>query len=93
MSPITVTVYACAAGEEPMSAKRCEHRDCGDTCPSRAVFHVSRGRRHDAQDSCRRHLAATAEALAEGTARPVIVTVLAESEVMSHAGSGSRPAC
>lgn len=48
----------------------CEHRTLGSTdpeCRNLAVYRVSRpSRRHDAQDSCRRHLAATVDALAQG---------------------------
>ena len=55
--------------------RRCEHRDVNEpeTCGVRAVFNVSRGRKYDAQDSCRRHLAATVEALAQGDDVDVVV--------------------
>jgi hypothetical protein len=43
--------------------RRCEHRGGGETCSAPASYQVSRGRKHDAQDSCRRHLAATVDAL------------------------------
>lgn len=47
-----------------MAIRKCEHRLGGPSCTAPAVFRVSRGREYDAQDSCRRHLAATAETLA-----------------------------
>jgi hypothetical protein len=50
--------------------RRCEHRDSGAVnpeCTRRAVYRVSRPtRKHDAQDSCRLHLAATVDALSQG---------------------------
>ncbi len=49
----------------------CEWRieSTAEPCKSAASFRVSRGqRRHDAQLSCRRHLALTVGALAEGQA-------------------------
>ena len=50
--------------------RRCEHREDGTgrpACRYRAVYRVSRpSRKHDAQDSCRLHLAATVDALARG---------------------------
>jgi hypothetical protein len=43
---------------------RCEHSHPNeDACGAWASFRVSLGRKHDAQDSCRRHLAATVDAL------------------------------
>lgn len=48
----------------------CEHREPGTgnpACRNRAVYRVSRPtRKHDARDACRRHLAATLDALAQG---------------------------
>ena len=61
-----------------MPARKCEHRRAGDTCRAGAVFRVARAREYDAQDSCRRHLAATVEALVHGESRPVTVTLLGE---------------
>ena len=52
----------------PGTPRRCEYRNIAadPECKFRAVFRVSRpNRRHDAQDSCRRHVAATVEALAQ----------------------------
>lgn len=50
--------------------RRCEHRDPGavnPACKRRAVYRVSHpSRKHDAQDSCRLHLAATVDALSQG---------------------------
>lgn len=48
--------------------RRCEHRHVNEpeACGAPASYNVSRGRRYDAQDSCRRHLTATVDALAEG---------------------------
>ena len=34
----------------------------GERCGAEASFLISQGRRHDAQDSCRRHLAHTVQA-------------------------------
>ena len=48
----------------------------GTTCGAKASYLVSRGRRYDAQHSCRRHLAATVDALEQGEGRPVTVEVL-----------------
>ena len=54
--------------------RTCEHRDGGETCTAAAVYVVARpGRKYDAQDSCRRHLAATVEALREGQDVDIIV--------------------
>jgi hypothetical protein len=49
----------------PEAPRHCEHRaDRGDDpCAAPASFRVSRGRKHDARDSCRRHLAATVDAI------------------------------
>jgi hypothetical protein len=60
------------------ATRHCEHRALNEdtSCGAVAIFRVSRGRQYDAQDSCRRHLAATAEALAEGSGHPLTVTVL-----------------
>jgi hypothetical protein len=57
-------------------AVKCEWRieSSGDQCGLTARFRVSRGqRKHDAQESCRRHLALTVGALAEGQACDIIV--------------------
>lgn len=44
--------------------RACEHRHPNeDPCGAPASFRVARGRAHDAQDSCRRHLAATVDAI------------------------------
>jgi hypothetical protein len=44
--------------------RACEHRRTGtEPCGAAAAFRVALGRRHDAQLSCRRHLAATVDAL------------------------------
>lgn len=59
-----------------MAGRKCEHCGGNETCRAGAVFRVSRGRKHDAQDSCRRHLAATVDALQGGERRPVTVTVI-----------------
>lgn len=52
--------------------RRCEHREDGTgrpACSRRAIYRVSRPtRKHDAQDSCRIHLAATVDALSQGDA-------------------------
>jgi hypothetical protein len=57
---------------------RCEHRwTAGDpVCGHEARYLVSRGRKYDAQYSCRRHLSATAEALAGQERREVTVQIL-----------------
>lgn len=59
-----------------MDGKKCEHLGRNGPCSLGAVFRVSRGRKHDAQDSCRRHLAATVEALEEGEGRSVTVALI-----------------
>jgi hypothetical protein len=44
--------------------RTCEHRHPNeDPCAAPAAFRVSPGRNHDAQDSCRRHLALTVDAV------------------------------
>lgn len=61
---------------------RCDHRRLGDRkrCKNPAVYYVARiGRKYDAQDSCRKHLARTIDALAEGQA--VIITVTLKEAV------------
>lgn len=45
----------------------------GESCRASAAFRVSQGRLHDAQDSCRRHLAATAGAFIQAGTKPVTV--------------------
>jgi hypothetical protein len=57
---------------------RCEHRNRDLVpCTAKAIFSVSYGtRRHDTQKSCRRHLAATVETLAQGTSSRIIATLL-----------------
>jgi hypothetical protein len=62
-----------------MPDKHCEHREDGSgnpSCAAPAIFTVARGRKHDAQLSCRRHLAATVEALAEGQNASVTLTLV-----------------
>jgi hypothetical protein len=61
-----------------MPDKTCEHRNQagGTTCTASAIFIVCRGRKHDAQLSCRYHLADTVDALAEGQAVPVMVRLV-----------------
>lgn len=60
------------ASEEVKAKRPCEHREDGTgrpACSRRAVYRVSRpSRKHDAQDSCRLHLAATVDALSQGDA-------------------------
>lgn len=54
--------------------RTCEHRGPdGPPCGVKARFRVSRQRRHDAQDSCGRHLAATVTALMQADDVPVTV--------------------
>jgi hypothetical protein len=59
--------------------RRCEHRDPGAVnpeCKRRAVYRVSRpSRKHDAQDSCRIHLAATVDALSQGDASLMLTVI------------------
>lgn len=54
----------------PDEPRRCEYRDPGairPECRSRAIYRVSRPtRKRDARNSCRRHLAATVDALSQG---------------------------
>jgi len=59
----------------PMTPKRtCEWLiDGAERCGAEASFLVSQGRQYDAQDSCRRHLAATATAFLTFTDSTVIV--------------------
>jgi hypothetical protein len=57
-------IEAGRRGERGWLARGCEHKSGGTECQARAVYTVARGRRHDVQDSCRRHLAATVDALA-----------------------------
>jgi hypothetical protein len=61
-----------------MTTKRtCEYHDVNEwdrPCGNRASFNVSRGRKFDAQDSCKRHLAATVVALMQQEDKPVTVT-------------------
>ena len=65
----------------PQPAKRCESRNTWNAeCKAEARFIVSRGRKHDAELCCGRHLAATVTALTEG--QPVGVTV---TPVHAHA--------
>ena len=45
----------------------------GERCGAAASFLVSQGRRYDAQDSCRRHLACTVTAFLTFTDSTVIV--------------------
>ena len=58
-----------------MADKRCESRNTwsAEPCKAEARFLVSRGRKHDAELCCGRHLASTVTALMEG--QPVGVTV------------------
>lgn len=63
--------------------RRCEHRRTrGESaCNSAATFRVSRGRQHDAQNSCRRHLAATVRALIGAEyGKPVTVQLIRPGE-------------
>ena len=55
--------------------KRCESRNTwsAQPCKAAARFIVSRGRKHDAELCCGRHLASTVTAMMEG--QPVGVTV------------------
>lgn len=64
-------------------APRCEHRHPNeDPCGAQAAYAVSVGqRKHDAQVSCRRHLAATVDMLRGTECRDVEITV----RVMSRA--------
>jgi len=63
-------------GGTPAGLCEAKHQLTGNSCPAQAVYTVAYGtREHDAQDSCRRHLAATVEAMTEGTAHPVTVTL------------------
>jgi hypothetical protein len=65
------------AGTGDVGRRCCEHRHINEpeTCGAPASYNVSRGRKYDAQDSCRRHLAATVDALREG--QDVAITVRA----------------
>lgn len=54
--------------------RACEHPVNGQPCAAGATFNVTRGRKHDAEDSCRRHLAAVVEALMQADRIPVTVT-------------------
>ena len=58
--------------------RRCEHRHVNEPemCGAPAAYNVSRGRKYDAQDSCRRHLAATVDALTEGQDVAITVTAI-----------------
>lgn len=56
-------------------AGKCEFREFRE-CNYTARFLVSRGRKHDAQKSCRNHLARTVELMEAGERRPVTVTIL-----------------
>lgn len=58
-------------------APGCEHRHPNeDPCGAQAAYVVSVGhRKHDAQASCRRHLAATVDALRGGECRDAEITV------------------
>lgn len=61
--------------------RKCEYRDIDATeaCGFRARFRVTRiGRKFDAQDSCRCHLAATCTALEEGDGTLVTVEHIRE---------------
>lgn len=63
----------------PEQVRHCEHRHPGEEeCGAPASFRVSRGRSYDAQLSCRRHLAATVDALIGEEFRPVTVEQLTE---------------
>ena len=64
---------------EPRPRATCEYRHtAGDpACGHKSKFRVKRGREHDAQDSCRQHLAATVVALAGEERREVTVQALA----------------
>jgi len=59
----------------------CEHRQINEPepCGARASYNVHRGRKYDAQDSCRRHLAATVDALREGQDVDITVRALADN--------------
>lgn len=57
--------------------RTCEHHPVNESdhpCGCVARFNVTRGRKHDAQHSCRRHLAATVEALMQADSVAVTVT-------------------
>ena len=57
-----------------MAQKRCESRNTWNAeCKAETRFIVSRGRKHDAETCCGRHLASTVTAMMEG--QPVGVTV------------------
>ena len=58
-----------------MPKKRCESRNTWNAeCKAEARFIVSRGRKHDAELCCGRHLASTVTALTEGQTAGVTVT-------------------
>jgi hypothetical protein len=60
-----------------MADRKCEHRHLNEIpCGSQAAYIVSVGRRmSDAQSSCRRHLAATVDALEGAEQRDADITV------------------
>ena len=70
-----------------MPDQHCEHSEDASgnpSCTASAIFTVSRGRKYDAQLSCRRHLAAAGGALMEGQDVPLTIT-LAHVEAVTHA--------
>jgi hypothetical protein len=65
------------------TGRTCEHRDGSkwpDLCGCVASFNVSRGRQYDAEDSCRRHLAAVVDTLMQAEDVPVTVTRIRDGD-------------